>query len=169
MAKTYAQKNKESFARYGKTLYQRRIENPKHAGLSTRQKRGHASVKRGEVSVKRSASYNVIPTQTFAEVNTQHYALRGYTLKTYQQMYRALGPNRRDAFGVFVNIHYPENGVMVMKSTHVVSLMGSLGEARKLLRAFVTEKIDVYLIRKMSRADKALVRFDLVFIRKHSG
>lgn len=48
MAKSYAQRNAESIARTGKSLYERRIESAQAKGLSRSQARGHAQVKKGE-------------------------------------------------------------------------------------------------------------------------
>jgi hypothetical protein len=51
MAKSYAERNAESIAKYGKSLYQRRIESAQARGLSRSQARGHARVDKGEPPV----------------------------------------------------------------------------------------------------------------------
>lgn len=47
MAKSYAQRNRESIAKTGKTLYQRRLESGKARGLSPQAARGHAKLTTG--------------------------------------------------------------------------------------------------------------------------
>jgi hypothetical protein len=46
--KSYAERNAESIAKYGKSLYERRIESAQARGLSRSQARGHARIEKGE-------------------------------------------------------------------------------------------------------------------------
>ncbi len=48
MAKSYAQRNADSIAKYGKSLYERRIESAQARGFSRPQARGHAREAKGE-------------------------------------------------------------------------------------------------------------------------
>lgn len=48
MAKSYIQRNLESIAKYGRSLYERRIESAQARGLSRAQARGHAREAKGE-------------------------------------------------------------------------------------------------------------------------
>ncbi len=114
MAKTYAERNAESIAKYGKSLYERRIEAATQKGLSRSQARGHARVAKGEqpASIVQKIKKFAPPKITRRSVKLPS-GTRVVSTKSTSQMYRTLSsPNARGK-RVYFQVFNPSSGEFV--------------------------------------------------------
>lgn len=154
MAKSYAQRNQESINRYGKTLYQRRIDVATSKGLSRSQARGHARVARGEqpASVVSQAKRQGPPkiTKRYKELpsgnrvyNTRSTSKIYNTLKTQRAGKRVSTPQggrgQRVYFqvlnpstGEYVNVYYGSKNRKGPHGITVQELLARIDERKKL-------------------------------------
>jgi hypothetical protein len=114
MAKSYAERNAESIARYGKSLYERRIEAGQKKGLSRSQSRGHAREARGEqpASVVQQIKRFLPPPITRRSVKLPS-GTRVVQTKSTNQIYKYLNsPNSRGK-RVYFQVFNPSTGQFV--------------------------------------------------------
>lgn len=114
MAKTYAERNRESIEKYGKSLYQRRIEAGLQKGLSRAQARGHARVAKGEkpASLIRKEKKFKPPKITRRVVNLPS-GTKVVTTRSTNQVYRVLSSPNSKGKRVYFQVFNPTTGEFV--------------------------------------------------------
>jgi hypothetical protein len=114
MAKSYQQRNAESIASTGKSLYQRRVEGGKAKGLSHSQARGHARATRGEqsASIVQRAKVHAAPkiSRRFATLPS---GTRVVNTRKTSQIYRSLSSQNARGKRVYFTVFNPTTGEYV--------------------------------------------------------